>query len=138
MTTGLLELEEEKRKDTIRKRVIDGPRIRYLSRAVASDPNHPASRRTKNAITFTDCSELKIGETKPPASGFGTARRHTVCTITKLPAKYMDPLTDLPYANLAAFKEIRAKLAKGEIKLPEWKLEMQKAKIEAAGGEAPA
>jgi hypothetical protein len=61
----LLELEEEKRKEVIRNRVIDGPRVRFLSRAVATDPNHPASRRTKNAVTFTDVTELKIAETKP-------------------------------------------------------------------------
>ena len=49
----------------------------------------------------------------------------------------MDPLTDLPYANLAAFKAIRAKLAKGEIKLPEWKL-ATKAGAAAAGAAADA
>lgn len=27
--------------------------------------------------------------------------------ITGLPAKYFDPLTEQPYANLAAFKKIR-------------------------------
>ena len=62
-----------------------------------------------------------------------TDRGVVLGTITKLPAKYMDPLTDLPYANLAAFKEIRAKLAKGEIKLPEWKIEAHKAKQGAEG-----
>lgn len=29
------------------------------------------------------------------------------CAITGLPAKYWDPKTDLPYANLEAFKELR-------------------------------
>ena len=45
-----------------------------------------------------------------------------MCVITKQPAKYVDPLTNLPYANIAAFKAIRAKVASGEIKLPEWRL----------------
>ena len=50
----------------------------------------------------------------------------------------MDPLTDLPYANLAAFKAIRAKLAKGEIKLPEWKLATKAGAAAAAGAAAGA
>jgi len=29
------------------------------------------------------------------------------CVITGLPAKYIDPLTKCPYANLFAFKKIR-------------------------------
>lgn len=61
----LLELEEEKRKETIRKRVIVGPRVKFLSRTIAHDPNVATSRRTKNLITFTDVSELKVAETRP-------------------------------------------------------------------------
>ena len=30
-----------------------------------------------------------------------------VCPVTRLPAKYFDPVTQLPYANLQAFKIIR-------------------------------
>eukprot|EP01043_Picozoa_sp_COSAG02_P057231 COSAG02_NODE_6911_length_3293_cov_2.818096_3_plen_60_part_00 len=45
-----------------------------------------------------------------------------MCVITKQPAKYVDPLTNLPYANIAAFKAIRAKVKKGDIKLPEWRM----------------
>jgi vacuolar protein sorting-associated protein 72 len=30
-----------------------------------------------------------------------------VCPVTRLPAKYFDPVTKLPYANLQAFKIIR-------------------------------
>lgn len=30
-----------------------------------------------------------------------------ICVITGLPAKYKDPLTGLPYANLEAYKELR-------------------------------
>ena len=59
---------------------------------------------------------------RPAANGFGTARRPTTCVITKQPAKYVDPLTNLPYANIAAFKAIRAKVSTGEIKLPEWRV----------------
>uniref|UniRef100_A0A915DIG3 Vacuolar protein sorting-associated protein 72 homolog n=1 Tax=Ditylenchus dipsaci TaxID=166011 RepID=A0A915DIG3_9BILA len=34
---------------------------------------------------------------------------HQVCAVTGLQAKYIDPLTDLPYANLDAFRIIRHK-----------------------------
>jgi hypothetical protein len=28
---------------------------------------------------------------------------HRICPITRLPAKYFDPVTELPYANLQVF-----------------------------------
>ena len=35
-----------------------------------------------------------------------------VCAITGLPAKYRDPHTGLPYANLEAYKELRKRYPK--------------------------
>lgn len=118
----LLELEEEKRKDTIRKRVIGGPRIKYSSRTVQRNPEQPNTRKGVNTITFTGVDGITISKPKPDNSGFGSKRRPTVCHITKKPAKYVDPLTELPYHDLAAFKAIRAKLRKGEIKLAQGKV----------------
>lgn len=34
-------------------------------------------------------------------------RRSQVCAITRLPARYFDPITQLPYRNLQAFKILR-------------------------------
>ena len=34
-------------------------------------------------------------------------RQNLTCAITGKPAKYIDPVTQLPYSNVAAFKEIR-------------------------------
>lgn len=34
-------------------------------------------------------------------------RSETRCAVTRLPARYRDPLTGLPYANLEAFKVLR-------------------------------
>lgn len=34
-------------------------------------------------------------------------RRGLVCVVTGLPAKYIDPITLAPYANVDAFKTIR-------------------------------
>ena len=53
------------------------------------------------------------------ASGAGDMM--TPCAVTQRPAKYVDPLTELSYADAAALKELRARLAKGEIELPEWR-----------------
>jgi vacuolar protein sorting-associated protein 72 len=41
--------------------------------------------------------------TKPPKP-----TNRAVCAITGLPAKYRDPLSGLPYATAAAFKQLRA------------------------------
>uniref|UniRef100_A0A7S4B0Y4 Vps72/YL1 C-terminal domain-containing protein n=2 Tax=Chrysotila carterae TaxID=13221 RepID=A0A7S4B0Y4_CHRCT len=43
---------------------------------------------------------------KPPTEpAVGTEQR--LCAITGLPAKYRDPVSGLPYANLDAFRELR-------------------------------
>lgn len=34
-------------------------------------------------------------------------KRSKICVITRLPAKYFDPITQLPYRNLQAFKILR-------------------------------
>ncbi len=41
-----------------------------------------------------------------------------MCAITGLPAKYRDPVTGLPYANLEAFKIIREQHTPKEVKEP--------------------
>lgn len=57
-----------------------------------------------------EITELKgsaaVKPEEPPKPG-----PHGFCAITGLPAKYKDPKTGLPYANVAAFKELRAKHA---------------------------
>ena len=40
-------------------------------------------------------------------SGGGSGANGKVCAITGRPAKYKDPISGLPYADLAAFKELR-------------------------------
>lgn len=54
-------------------------------------------------ITFTDERILKDyfsqKRHKPPLQQF--------CPVTRLPAKYFDPITQTPYATLQAFKIIR-------------------------------
>lgn len=68
--------------------------IRFLSR-----------RGTYDTITFTNVDSIpaflkqQITPVVPK----------NICVITGLPAKYKDPLTGLPYNNIAAFKELRKK-----------------------------
>ncbi len=56
-------------------------------------------------ISFSDEQTLKQNF---PSRGFRVPS-HKICPITRLPAKYFDPVTELPYANLqvrlATFQE---------------------------------
>ena len=73
-----------------------GPLIRYHSKLGSPD-----------VITFTGVGEF-------PASICATAPAYPTqprCAVTGLPAKYRDPKTNLPFANIAAFKEIRRRFA---------------------------
>nr|XP_022317512.1 vacuolar protein sorting-associated protein 72 homolog [Crassostrea virginica] len=118
-------MELEKKKNRIQKQMHKGPIIRYHSltmplieelppepeisvdedsaepqRRLPVDENEKCSR---TFITFTDernfrdyFSQKRI---KVPHKQF--------CPVTKLPAKYYDPVTQTPFANLQAFKCIR-------------------------------
>ena len=46
----------------------------------------------------------------PPAQRRGAV----TCVVTGLPAKYLDPLTKMPYANAAAFHKLREKAGHSE------------------------
>ena len=48
-----------------------------------------------------------IGGDGKAAAELAASSGGKVCVITGLPAKYKDPLTGLPYANLEAYKELR-------------------------------
>ena len=75
--------------------------VKYISR-----------RGTNPLITFADVESLpeffRPGYT-PPAP---PERPKPVCVITGLPAKYLDPLTQQPYANAEAFKKLRERAKK--------------------------
>lgn len=120
-------LELEKKKAKIVKNVPRGPMIRYHSISMplieevdAEGPTTTTARCSRNFITFPDDSALKEyfpgGRPKP-------ANRN-VCPITRLPARYFDPVTLIPYANLQAFRVLReayyAQLEqKGDTRQPE-------------------
>ena len=69
---------------------------------VAQPPDR--SYCSRNFLVFTDGKNF-------PKAYFPTGKlrhpRKATCVVTGLPAKYKDPLTGLPYANIEAFKYIR-------------------------------
>lgn len=60
-------------------------------------------RQERTLVSFTHTETLR--------ANFPRARLKVpsvkICPVTRLPAKYFDPVTELPYANLQAFKIIR-------------------------------
>ena len=105
----------EKKKIKSQKYAIHGPVIRYHSVAMPlidideemyGDQTTEADGQQKysrNFITFPDEEYVKsvFDYEKPEAV------KPQKCAVTGLPAKYFDPLTNMPYANLFAFKKLR-------------------------------
>lgn len=116
-----LELEKKKTRPT--KRVSSGPMVRYCSMTmpvIETDTEPPTKktrmqeardRETKRCertfISFEGDIDNKVFD-----SIFKTADKtpkddRRLCAITKLAARYFDPVTQLPYRNMQAFKIIR-------------------------------
>lgn len=87
------ELERKKRQTKgAPKRILEGPRIKEISMA--------------NGKHLLILPELLPKEQLFPRPN---RREYRVCAVTSKPARYTDPLTKLPYADLAAFRTIREK-----------------------------
>uniref|UniRef100_A0A182R662 Vacuolar protein sorting-associated protein 72 homolog n=1 Tax=Anopheles funestus TaxID=62324 RepID=A0A182R662_ANOFN len=57
-------------------------------------------------ITFENDIDNKVFESYFPKPD--TSRKHRqICAVTRLPARYFDPITQLPYRNMQAFKILR-------------------------------
>jgi vacuolar protein sorting-associated protein 72 len=85
--------EANKDKEERDRQVMTSFQQRYLSRSGLG-----------TLIVFTEVDNMPqvLRQGRPPRR----KARHR-CAVTGLPAKYMDPLTGLPYATVDAFKEIR-------------------------------
>lgn len=59
---------------------------------------------SKNFVTFTD---EELFERNFPNQQPHSPVQKKYCAVTGLPAKYIDPLTQLPYATIDSFKTIR-------------------------------
>jgi len=66
----------------------------------------PVKVEGRQARTFLSFSNQATLDNSFPRQGFRVPPSK-VCPVTRLPAKYTDPVTELPYANLQAFKIIR-------------------------------
>ncbi|XP_064555324.1 vacuolar protein sorting-associated protein 72 homolog [Drosophila montana] len=113
-----MELEKKKTRPT--KRVFTGPTIRYHSLTMPvlrnmptrtttiqpNDPNNAIGKCERTFVTiendFNDKAFHAIFRPKrAPKTSSG------ICPITRLPARYFDPVTQQPYYSIQAFKILR-------------------------------
>lgn len=76
----------------------DGLRMRPIS---------SGSRCERTFISFENDIGEKIFNRIFPCQRRQREKGNYICAITKLPAKYFDPITQLPYRNIQAFKILR-------------------------------
>ncbi|XP_064494354.1 vacuolar protein sorting-associated protein 72 homolog [Pseudopipra pipra] len=123
-------LEADKKKQVQKKRQCVGPVIRYLSLAMpvlpepprhlldvegleqdppppppppSSDPS-PYGKCSRTFISFSDDETFErfFPKSKPPRLPV-----RELCPVTHRPALYRDPVTDIPYSSIRAFRIIR-------------------------------
>uniref|UniRef100_A0A6B2L543 Vps72/YL1 C-terminal domain-containing protein n=1 Tax=Arcella intermedia TaxID=1963864 RepID=A0A6B2L543_9EUKA len=94
----LKKLEDDKKKVVVKKYTIRGPKIIEIT------------NKRGQVLCFEGFPEYPT-VIKSKAPPYPTKK---VCSVTGLPAPYLDPLTKLPYATLEAFKVIRERHAKVE------------------------
>ncbi|XP_033624462.1 vacuolar protein sorting-associated protein 72 homolog [Asterias rubens] len=116
-------MEAEKKKSKFHKQTVKGPFIRFHSMLmpeivrdtlrqsrddstlVSTDihPPPPTQRCSRNFITFSEEAIFKKyfpkNKNRPPSK--------QLCPVTRQRAMYLDPITNIPYANKRAFKVIR-------------------------------
>ena len=71
---------------------------REAGNSAASKPSHE-----RTFLTFSDFDSFRSSFPRSRAR----SSQQKICPISRLPAKYFDPVTRLPYANLQAFKILR-------------------------------
>jgi len=92
----MLRIEEEKRRETVRERKVDGPRVKWNSTRNGDS--------VYSMVSFVDHPIPKtIDGIAPP---YAAPLR---CAVTGAPAKYRDPQTGMPYATLEAFRTLRGR-----------------------------
>ncbi|CAD6993583.1 vacuolar protein sorting-associated protein 72 homolog [Ceratitis capitata] len=108
-----MELEKKKTRPT--KRVYTGPMIRYHSMTMpvmrkatrgASETTDASSKCERTFITLENDLNDKVFQSvfKPKRLN---ANSGYLCPITKLPARYFDPVTQQPYYSMQVFKILR-------------------------------
>lgn len=100
----------------------DSPSTKFETKddLAETSPNKGERRPSKRSVSGPKCSRTFITFTddkrfrecfpqikaKPPSSN-----SKTLCPVTRQPAKYMDPITQTPYATISAFKLLREAFA---------------------------
>ncbi|KAL1507412.1 hypothetical protein AB1Y20_008255 [Prymnesium parvum] len=92
----MLQQQEEKRKVVVRSTNHSGPRVKYSSKRIGDS--------VINTQTFIDCPIPECIDAVAPPYALPLK-----CPVTGLPAKYFDPVSNQPYANLDAFKALRGR-----------------------------
>ena len=121
------EYEEDEHNNTSQKRdELDdssNERLHLSTKQEHEDENDVPKDNNENEMQFRVDSRLKQERTFVTFSDYDTFRsnfpgqkrkeptrqpiQQKICPITRLPAKYFDPVTRLPYANLQAFRILR-------------------------------
>jgi hypothetical protein len=89
----LMKYEENMKRIELKKRAIDGPKVRYIS------------NKNGATITFTEVDRFPHAISQDPVHEYP---RKKVCPISGKPARYFDPLTQTHYADIKAFQILRA------------------------------
>ncbi|XP_065838988.1 vacuolar protein sorting-associated protein 72 homolog [Oscarella lobularis] len=109
-----IQLEEERKraKSIVKKHCIEGPYIRSQSVSMGDDVEGEESLppHSRNFVTFCDVDTFDYFPRDKPVE---VSRDH--CVVTGLPARYKDPLTGMPYANVQAFRIIRQYHSRGSL-----------------------
>lgn len=125
-----MELEAKRRANRSGARTVGGPAVRYHSVSMPlieeikeeetvvkeeleknledeiTAPVTSVKKEERQARTFISFTDQETMDASFPHQGFRVPPSK-ICPVTRLPAKYFDPVTELPYANLQAFKIIR-------------------------------
>ena len=110
-------LEANRKKVTVKRKTFDGPTVTFLSTVVpvedstpdknTASPDEPntydPNKMSRNFVVFSD--DATFDKT------FYHKRKRTpsklYCPVTRKPARYIDPLTKIPYYDMTAYKIIR-------------------------------
>ncbi len=112
------EFEERKKRQRVHKRKrLEGPVVRSVSLSMpATAPSGSVLENLAASLSpqATVCRNFLIFSDDKTASGYFRSARakrallvDDVCAVTGRAAKYRDPVTGLPYANLGAFRLLR-------------------------------
>lgn len=99
--------DEQKVKEVIEEQE-ETKRTTRRSRMAASDAAKVAEKQRceRTFITFENDISNKVFDSYFPTQT-KKRRREQLCAVTRLPARYFDPVTQLPYHNIMAFKILR-------------------------------